>query len=102
MSGVPTQWLYLHKSNAVNERLADGLSYGRRWSLESYVRPWPSHSNSFGNDADKGAVGCRASDRKFIVKGAVVEAFLEPSCGRRIEPIHSIPFSVAHDLGEGH
>ena len=32
----------------------------------------------------------------------MVGAFLEPSCGRRTKPIHSIPYSVAHVLGEGH
>ena len=29
----------------------------------------PSHSNSFGNNAEKDTAGCRASDRKYIVIG---------------------------------
>ena len=32
----------------------------------------------------------------------MVGAFQEPSCGRRMKPIHSIPYSVAYALGEGH
>ena len=39
--------------------------------MEGYVRPWLSHSNSLGNDAEKGAAGRRASDRKFIVIGGI-------------------------------
>ncbi|MDY3619207.1 hypothetical protein, partial [Agathobaculum sp.] len=32
---------------------------------------------------------------------AVVGTFLEPSCGRRVQPIHSIPYSVAQPLERG-
>jgi hypothetical protein len=31
----------------------------------------------------------------------VVGAFREPSCGRRVQPIHSIPYSVALPLERG-
>ena len=31
----------------------------------------------------------------------MVGAFQEPSCGRRCEPIHSIPYSVAQPLERG-
>ena len=36
-------------------------------SLEINIRPRLSHSNSFGNDAEKDTSGCRALDRKYIV-----------------------------------
>ena len=32
----------------------------------------------------------------------MVGASIKPSCGRNNAPIHSILYSVAHDLGEGH
>jgi hypothetical protein len=31
----------------------------------------------------------------------VVGTFLKPSCGRRTQPIHSIPYSVAQPLERG-
>ena len=31
----------------------------------------------------------------------MVGAFLEPSCGRRTQPVHSIPYSVAQPLERG-
>ena len=31
------------------------------------IRPRLSHSNSFGNDAEKDTAGCRAFNRKYIV-----------------------------------
>jgi len=34
-----------------------------------YIRPRRSHSNSFGNDAEKDTAGCRAFFRKYIVIG---------------------------------
>ncbi len=68
-TGAPRRWLNLHKSNAANERLADGLHYGRYGPLEEHIRPRLSHSNSFGNDAEKDTAGCRALDRKYIVIG---------------------------------
>jgi len=34
--------------------------------------------------------------------GAMVGVFLKPSSGRENTPIHSIPYSVAYALGEGH
>ena len=37
--------------------------------MEVYIRPRLSHSNSFGNDAEKDTAGCRALDRKYIVIG---------------------------------
>ena len=40
-----------------------------QWSLEAYIRPRRSHSNSFGNNAEKDTAGCRALDRKSIVIG---------------------------------
>ena len=39
----------------------------------------PSHSNSFGNNAEKDTAGCRASDRKYIVIGGEEET--KPSGG---------------------
>jgi len=68
-TGAPVWRLNLHKSNAANERLADGLFYGREWSLGNDIRPRHSHSNSFGNDAEKDTAGCRALTRKYIVIG---------------------------------
>ncbi len=35
--------------------------------MEVNIRPRLSHSNSFGNDAEKDTAGCRALDRKYIV-----------------------------------
>ena len=35
--------------------------------MEVYIRPRLSHSNSFGNDAEKDTAGCRALYRKYIV-----------------------------------
>ena len=40
-----------------------------QWSKEGDVRPRRSHSNSFGNDAEKDTAGCRALTRKCIVIG---------------------------------
>ena len=37
--------------------------------MEADVRPIHSHSNSFGNDAEKDTAGCRAFHRKSIVIG---------------------------------
>ena len=37
--------------------------------MEVYIRPRHSHSNSFGNDAEKDTAGCRALIRKYIVIG---------------------------------
>lgn len=37
--------------------------------MEVNIRPRLSHSNSFGNDAEKDTAGCRALDRKYIVIG---------------------------------
>lgn len=37
--------------------------------MEIYIRPRHSHSNSFGNDAEKDTAGCRALIRKYIVIG---------------------------------
>ena len=37
--------------------------------MEVYIRPRHSHSNSFGNDAEKDTAGCRAFNRKYIVIG---------------------------------
>ena len=37
--------------------------------MEVHIRPRPSHSNSFGNDAEKDTAGCRALNRKYIVIG---------------------------------
>ena len=34
-----------------------------------HIRPRLSHSNSFGNDAEKDTAGCHALNRKFIVIG---------------------------------
>ena len=39
--------------------------------MEAYIRPRRSHSNSFGNDAEKDTAGCRALNRKYIVIGGV-------------------------------
>lgn len=59
----------MHKSNAVNERLADGVSIG-------YLSPWgcvsdpcPLNSNNFGNNTENGTVGHWASHCKYIVIG---------------------------------
>ena len=38
--------------------------------MEVNIRPRLSHSNSFGNDAEKDTAGCRALDRKYIVIGS--------------------------------
>lgn len=65
--------LSLHKSNAANERLADGFQYGRIWSQGGYVRPKFSHSNSLGNNTEKDKAGCCVPDRKSIVIGRLVE-----------------------------
>ena len=46
--------------------------------MEEHIRPRLSHSNSFGNDAEKDTAGCRALDRKYIV--IVVELL---HCGRQ-------------------
>ena len=35
--------------------------------MEVNIRPRLSHSNSFGNDAEKDTAGCRAFNRKYIV-----------------------------------
>ena len=35
--------------------------------MEVNIRPRLSHSNSFGNDAEKDTAGCRALIRKYIV-----------------------------------
>ena len=40
-----------------------------QWSLEVSIRPRHSHSNSFGNDAEKDTAGYRALIRKYIVIG---------------------------------
>ena len=40
-------------------------------SLEINIRPRLSHSNSFGNDAEKDTAGCRAFNRKYIVIGGI-------------------------------
>ena len=37
--------------------------------MEVSIRPRHSHSNSFGNDAEKDTAGCRALNRKYIVIG---------------------------------
>ena len=37
--------------------------------MEVNIRPRLSHSNSFGNDAEKDTAGCRAFNRKYIVIG---------------------------------
>ena len=37
--------------------------------MEANIRPRLSHSNSFGNDAEKDTAGCRALIRKYIVIG---------------------------------
>ena len=37
--------------------------------MEEHIRPRLSHSNSFGNDAEKDTAGCRALIRKYIVIG---------------------------------
>ena len=37
--------------------------------MEVNIRPRLSHSNSFGNDAEKDTAGCRALIRKYIVIG---------------------------------
>ena len=37
--------------------------------MENDIRPRHSHSNSFGNDAEKDTAGCRALTRKYIVIG---------------------------------
>ena len=37
--------------------------------MEEHIRPRLSHSNSFGNDAEKDTAGCRAFNRKYIVIG---------------------------------
>ena len=37
--------------------------------MEVYIRPRHSHSNSFGNDAEKDTAGYRALIRKYIVIG---------------------------------
>ena len=37
--------------------------------MEVSIRPRRSHSNSFGNDAEKNTAGCRALNRKYIVIG---------------------------------
>ena len=40
--------------------------------MEDYVRPFPSHSNSFGNNAEKDTAGCRALNRNSIVIGGLL------------------------------
>ena len=40
--------------------------------MEEHIRPRLSHSNSFGNDAEKDTAGCRALDRKYIVIGVTI------------------------------
>ena len=40
--------------------------------MEVSIRPRRSHSNSFGNDAEKNTAGCRALNRKYIVIGGIV------------------------------
>lgn len=40
--------------------------------MEEHIRPRLSHSNSFGNDAEKDTAGCRALDRKYIVIGEII------------------------------
>ena len=37
--------------------------------MEFNIRPRHSHSNSFGNGAEKDTAGCRALNRKYIVIG---------------------------------
>ena len=39
--------------------------------MEVNIRPSLSHSNSFGNDAEKDTAGCRAFNRKYIVIGGI-------------------------------
>ena len=42
--------------------------------MEVSIRPRRSHSNSFGNDAEKNTAGCRALNRKYIVIGGGLDA----------------------------
>ena len=41
--------------------------------MEEHIRPRLSHSNSFGNDAEKDTAGCRALNRKYIVIGGIFD-----------------------------
>ena len=52
----------------LQDLMKDWLTFVRTlWSLGVNIRPRLSHSNSFGNDAEKDTSGCRALDRKYIV-----------------------------------
>ena len=66
-TGAPVWRLNLHKSNAGNERLADGLLYGRKGPRKETPGQDTPHSNSLGNDTKKDMAGCRAFNRKSIV-----------------------------------
>ena len=44
--------------------------------METNFRPRHSHSNSFGNDAEKDTAGCRALIRKYIVIGYNIDKLL--------------------------
>ena len=46
--------------------------------MEEHIRPRLSHSNSFGNDAEKDTAGCRALDRKYIVIGGKKKNSADP------------------------
>lgn len=59
--------------------------------METVVRPIPSHSNSFGNDAEKDTAGCRAFHRKSIVIGDCILASLETTLdGNNQYPINQL------------
>lgn len=60
--------------------------------MEKHIRPRLSHSNSFGNDAEKDTAGCRALNRKSIVIGVWEPDWLNDSFGRSvIEAIDKVP-----------
>ena len=48
-----------------------------------------SHSNSFGNDAEKGPAGCRALNRKSIVIGGILMAQTKNLCARIPTALHA-------------
>lgn len=45
--------------------------------MEVNIRPRLSHSNSFGNDAEKDTAGCRALIRKYIVIEEVIARIIK-------------------------
>lgn len=49
--------------------------------MEVYIRPRLSHSNSFGNDAEKDTAGCRALYRKYIVIEGIFRFYVGGALG---------------------